>query len=201
MGKGPMDNPLPLTIAADCGCSLTACHEAIIQSPNPRQHIQTGIRLVMEHEFMADDVRVGFCRMLDLKEQVLTNEGRNLWVMLPDNWEKTFRRAIREEPASFDEKLQVYRLLGMGKPSAAERNSWALASAAQSGMPYDHETENYVSGSLLQHPPLSLQWTSNTPHRGQFGDPAPNPLSMHNPPGSSGSGRFPEGWSNDPASQ
>ena len=175
-----MENRLPHTIAADCGCSLTACHDGIVQSPDPRSHLQTNVEQVMQEYSMTEAERIGFCRMLDLKDH-LWPDGRRLDDILPDRWQYIFKHVIRQVPStSVDEKAHIYRLLGLGDPPAEERDLWAARNkAANFSMPDAQIISAPGAASPLPTYPPGPQWVSDVSCRDNSGDSAQGNVSLY----------------------
>ncbi len=92
---------------------------------------------------MTDDERVGFCRMLDLKEHV-SPDGHRPINTLPHCWQYMFKHVIRQvSNTSADEKAQIYRLLGLGDPPAEEFDLWVRSTAVSLGMLDGHDAEGH----------------------------------------------------------
>ena len=189
-----MENRLPHTITADCSCSLTACHDGIAQSLDPRSHLQTNMEQVMREYSMTDDERVGFCRMLDLKEHVWP-DGRRLYDILPDRWQYIFKHVIRQVPStSVDEKAHIYRLLGLGDPPVEERDLWAAQNqAANFSMPDAQVISAPGPAPPLQTYPPGPQWISDVSSRD---NPAQGNVSLYDSQGFLGTSNCHEAPSN-----
>ena len=195
-----MKDRLPSTVAADCGCSLTICHNSVIDYPNPKAHFQDSLLRAVQDFSMDDNVRSSFCRVLDLKVHSSIN-GRTLLNFLPDHWADKFRRVIDGEPYPMDEKSQIYRLLSLQEPSEAECNAWALESTANADLSRHHEAEAYSYGSSSQYGTPNSLWQSDISQRNYLGEIPQGQISLRNSEGLPSTSYFSGGYSENQAAQ
>ena len=117
---------------------------------------------------MTDDERVGFCRILDLKEDVSPDRHRPINT-LPHRWQYIFKHVIRQVPnTSADEKAQIYRSMGLGDPPTEEFNLWVRSTAASFGVSDGHGTENYLSPNSHESPSRTSEFTEGISKNGGF---------------------------------
>ena len=117
---------------ADCGCSLTACHDGPVASPVPMIHQQAVLGPEIQRRYGGSDNRgawVGFRRLLGLEGEgdLTAEEGFALRsnLALPDDWKALIRGAVRDDPhMDCDEEKDFYRVLDLGVPSPGETAAW-----------------------------------------------------------------------------